>query len=102
MNILHTVNKSPFTYNTLRACLNICADSDGLLLLEDGVFGALISSPCAAELQALIHQGVSVFILEQDVKARGLEGKLIEGTQLSDYDKFVQLALDYRCVQSWY
>jgi tRNA 2-thiouridine synthesizing protein B len=102
MSTLHTVNKSPFTHNTLRSCLNICSDRDGILLLEDGVFGAITSSPCTAELQSLINRGVSVFVLEQDAKARGIEEKLVEGVQLTDYDKFVQLALDHRCVQSWY
>jgi tRNA 2-thiouridine synthesizing protein B len=102
MSTLHTVNKSPFTHNSLRSCLNVCSDSDGILLLEDGVFGAIPSSPCAAELQTLIGRGVPVFALEQDAKARGIEGKLAEGVQLTDYDKFVQLTIDHRCVQSWY
>lgn len=102
MSTLHTINKSPFTHNTLMSCLKICRENDGILLLEDGVFGAVKSSPCAAELQNLIRCGMSIFALAPDVKARGIEGKLMEGIQLTDYDNFVQLTLDHRCVQSWY
>lgn len=102
MGILHTINKSPFAYNTFNSCLQVCTNNDGILLLEDGVFGAIQSAPCAKELQSAINNGTPVFALESDVNARGLQEKLTEGIQVTDYDKFVQLTLHYSCVQSWY
>lgn len=76
--------------------------NDGILLLEDGVFGIIPSAPCAKSLQSLIKQGVTVYALIDDVKARGIEAKSAVNIQLIDYDKFVQLTIDYRRVQSWY
>lgn len=102
MSTLHTINKSPYSHNSLISCLKICAKNDGILLLEDGVFGALPSTPCAEELQTLIKQGVTIFALINDIKARGLERKLVQGIKLINYNEFVQLTLDHRCVQSWY
>jgi tRNA 2-thiouridine synthesizing protein B len=102
MSTFHTINKSPYVHNTLTSCIKICAECDGILLLEDGVFGATPSAPEADELQILIQRGVKVFALINDVKARGLEEKLAQNIKLIDYNTFVQLTLDHRCVQSWY
>jgi tRNA 2-thiouridine synthesizing protein B len=102
MSTLHTINKSPYSHNSLTSCLKVCAENDGILLLEDGVFGALSSTPCAQELQTLIKHGVMVFALINDIKARGLEGKLAQSIKAIDYNEFVQLTLDHRCIQSWY
>lgn len=102
MSTLHTINKSPFAHNTLFSCLKVCGERDGILLLEDGVFGAITSAPGADELQLLVQSGVKVFALINDVKARGLEEKLAPNIELVDYNTFVQLTLDHRCVQSWY
>jgi tRNA 2-thiouridine synthesizing protein B len=102
MSTLHTINKSPYSHNALSSCLKICTENDGILLLEDGVFGTLTSAPGAEELQALIKRGVKVFALINDIKARGLEEKLAQDIELIDYNKFVRLTLDHRCVQSWY
>jgi tRNA 2-thiouridine synthesizing protein B len=102
MSTLHTINKSPYTNNALTACLKICAGKDGVLLLEDGVFGATASSPNAAELQSLIQSGIKVFALINDLSARGLEEKLAAGIRPIDYNMFVQLTLDHQRVQSWY
>ena len=41
MSTLHTVNKSPFGNGTLLSCLNHCKPGDAVLLIEDGVYGAL-------------------------------------------------------------
>ena len=102
MSTLHTINKSPYAHHALSSCLKVCAENDGILLLEDGVFGTLISAPGAEELQALIKQGVKVFALANDSKARGLEDKLAQDIKLIDYSEFVQLTLNHRSVQSWY
>jgi tRNA 2-thiouridine synthesizing protein B len=102
MNTLHTINKSPFMNNTLNSCIKVCTCNDGILLIEDGVYGALTSSPCAKALEALAEAGTKVYALTEDVKARGLTEKIAPGIQLANYNAFVQLALDHRCVQSWY
>ena len=39
--MLHTVNKSPFEKNSLETCLRLAEDNSSILLIEDGVYGAL-------------------------------------------------------------
>ena len=102
MSTLHTINKSPYVHNSLSSCLKVCTENDGILLLEDGVFGILTSAPGAEELQILIKRGIKVFALINDIKARGLEEKVAQDIELIDYNEFVQLTLDHNCVQSWY
>ena len=102
MSTLHTINKSPFSHATLASCLQICGKQDGILLLEDGVFGGLSSAPCAEELFMMIGAGVKVYALRGDVSARGLNEKIHAAIQLTDYNGFVQLSIEHKCVQSWY
>jgi tRNA 2-thiouridine synthesizing protein B len=102
MSTLHTVNKSPFTYSTLTSCISVCSDADAILLLEDGVFGAMSTAPCAEQLQGLIKRGTKVYALDSDVKARGLQEKILSDILLTNYSEFVQLSIHHRCVQSWY
>lgn len=102
MSILHTINKSPFTHTTLASCLQVCNTQDGLLLLEDGVFGALTAAPCSEEISALIANGLKIYALASDVNARGLQEKIRSDIQLTDYKGFVQLSIKHNCTQSWY
>jgi tRNA 2-thiouridine synthesizing protein B len=102
MSTLHTINKSPFSHATLASCLQVCGKNDGILLLEDGVFGALTNAPCTTDLTALINAGVKVYALATDVNARGLHGKLRKDIAITDYTGFVQLSIDHSCIQSWY
>lgn len=102
MSTLHTINKSPFSHTTLASCLQVCGKEDGILLLEDGVFGALTSSPCAEELNTVIESGVKVYALNSDINARGLQEKIPTHIQLTDYNGFVQLSINHKCIQSWY
>lgn len=102
MSTLHTINKSPFSNTSLSSCIKICSKNDAILLLEDGVFGALTSAPDAEQLQQLIDSGTRIFAITDDVKARGLSNKLLPAIELVDYNSFVQLTIEHRCVQSWY
>lgn len=102
MTTLHTINKSPFEHNTLSSCLRVCIEGDGVLLIEDGVYGALDASPCAQELNSLRERGIPVFALEPDAQARGLARKLASHIKLMDYDGFVRLSTEHQTLQSWY
>ena len=44
MALLHTVNKSPFDKNSLSDCLRRATSGSTVLLIEDGVYGALSGS----------------------------------------------------------
>lgn len=99
MAILHTVNQSPFNRSTLSQCLERLSAEDSLLLLEDGVYGALSAQPYAQQMQA----AKQCYAIADDIHARGIHiDDLITGIELIDYDKFVQLTINNTLVQSWY
>lgn len=99
--MLHTVNKSPFEKNSLQTCLRLSKPGSSILLIEDGVYGALKGSEVATRLGEQMRDR-QVYVLGPDLKARGLEqDKLIDGIEVVDYDGFVRLAAEAPKVQSW-
>lgn len=99
--MLHTVNKSPFEKNSLQTCLRLSKPGSSILLIEDGVYGALKGSEVATRLGEQM-QDRQVYVLGPDLKARGLDqDKLIDGIEVVDYDGFVKLAAEAPKVQSW-
>ncbi|MFT5117080.1 MAG: tRNA 2-thiouridine synthesizing protein B [Kiritimatiellia bacterium] len=97
--VLHSVNKSPFSSTLLKQCLDRLSESDGLILLEDGVYGALLTHPHAQQLQSLN----ACYAIKRDLVARGLESEaLLANITLIDYEEFVALCVDYELTHSWY
>jgi len=98
--MLHTVNKSPFEKNSLNSCLNCAAEGSTILLIEDGVYGALKGSSIADKVQAAMGK-VTVCALGPDLAARGIADKVIDGIKVVDYAGFVALSVENDKVQAW-
>lgn len=98
--ILHTVNQSPLQTQTLQSCLRFIKPGSSLLLIENGVYGALANTPCSADIEIAMNS-ISVYALEPDLQARGITHKLLPGIKLADYNTFVDLAAEHSSVQSW-
>ena len=99
---LHTVNRSPFEHGTLASCLARVRPGSAVLLIEDGVLGALAASPSAARLAAAAAVGVEIFALGPDLDARGIEpGRLAPFVEVADYAGFVQLACRFARTVTW-
>ncbi len=99
--MLHTVNKSPFERNALDVCLQHAKTGSAVLLIEDGVYGALKDSATTEKVQSAMAK-FSLYALGPDLKARGVgEQQLIEGVTVVDYDGFVDLVTEYDKVQAW-
>lgn len=98
--ILHILNKSPFSSTLLQQCLDRCHTTDAaIILLEDGVYCALANHQYAEKLRQVQH----CYAIKNDVLARGLEADaLLPHITLVDYEQFVALTIDYRLNQSWY
>lgn len=98
-HLLHTVNKSPFSHNALKSCLDRVQSGDSVLLLEDGVYGALISQPWAMQM----NPSAQYYAIAADIEARGLDQeKLLSHITLIGYDKFVDLSIQHSSTHSWY
>lgn len=99
--MLHTVNKSPFEKTSLESCLRVARDGSAVLLIEDAVYAAANSTAVENQMREAMER-LSLYALEPDVKARGLDAdKLIEGIALVDYAGFVDLTVAHDNVQSW-
>ena len=99
--ILHTVNKSPFERNTLESCMRLVNDGSGVLLLEDGVYGA-VKGTAIADIISSRMTDIKFYVLGPDVQARGMsETPLIDGIEVVDYKGFVDLVAKYDATQAW-
>jgi len=101
MAVLHTVNKSPFERNALESCLKFAAGGAAVLLIEDGVYGALRDTSAADKVQKALDS-LQLYVLGPDLRARGFdEERIIPGVKVVDYAGFVDLATEHDKVQAW-
>ncbi|NNK65370.1 MAG: sulfurtransferase complex subunit TusB [Rhodobacteraceae bacterium] len=100
MATLHTVNKSPFETGALLSCLNHCKPGDAVVLIEDGVYGALDASTVAEPVRVAATDA-AIFALDGDVKARGIAGRMMGEVEIVDYEGFVDLVVNYDRTQAW-
>ena len=102
MSTLHTVNKSPFERNSLDTCLSVTGTDATVLMIEDGVSGALQDTVASTRISDAMGKGVKFAVLGEDLNARGLSAdRVMDGISVVDYAGFVQLAADHDNVQSW-
>lgn len=101
MSMLHIVNKSPFERNTLASCVRLAKKGSSVLLIEDGIYGA-IKNTAQSDMVSGAMGDVQFHVLGEDLKARGIsEDKLIEGIKVVDYAGFVSLVSEHDNNQSW-
>jgi tRNA 2-thiouridine synthesizing protein B len=101
MAILHTINKSPFERRALVACLRVAQPGAGVLLIEDGVYAARHGTKVADTVAEAMHS-LSFYALGPDLQARGImPEQLVNGVTIVDYGGFVDLTIEYHCVQAW-
>ena len=101
MPVLHVVSGSPQGSQALAHCLPRIQEGDALLLSENGVYAALADSEGCRRLEASL--GLSVYVLTPDLEARGIGlEELCPGVQRVDYEGFVDLAVRYPIILSWF
>jgi tRNA 2-thiouridine synthesizing protein B len=98
--MLHIVNKSHTERNALTSCLRLAQDGSALLLTEDGIYAATQGAAAASGIAAAAGR-LKVHVLQPDVDARGMTGKLIDGVTAVDYAGFVDLVAEHSTNQSW-
>jgi tRNA 2-thiouridine synthesizing protein B len=98
--MLHIINRSPFQYTTLQSCLEYAQSGDVIVLIEDGVLGAVKGSLFSDRLlKALQH--LSIYVLEADLIARGLKENCLPGIHCINYEGFVDLTAFHSPIQTW-
>lgn len=95
--MLHTLMTSPFRCD-VAALLRLVADGDDVLLLQDGVIAALEGSPA---LEALLNAPISLYVLQEDVEARGLSAQISTNVVSVGYTDFVALVVKNPQQMTW-
>jgi len=98
--MLHTVNKSPLERNSFESCLRHATEGAAILLIEDGVYGAMKGTTFTPQLEQALRR-LRIYALAADVDARGIRDKMIDGVTLVDYAGFVDLAVQYSPAMAW-
>ncbi|MEM0952691.1 MAG: sulfurtransferase complex subunit TusB [Pseudomonadota bacterium] len=94
--VLHTVNQNS---NLLDDCLTVAAPGDSLLLLQNGVYALQTRQD---ELQTASTSGIALYVLSDDLKARGLSSAGDDTIQSADYEDFVDLVVAADRVIAWH
>ena len=101
MSQLHTVNKSPLDRNALESAVGHATKGSAVLLIEDGIYGAMKGTAKSALITDAIGD-ISFYVMGPDLKARGIdESKVIDGIKVVDYKGFVDLVAEHDVTQSW-
>ena len=99
--MLHTINKSPFEKNTLETCLRLADDGASILYIEDGVYSVVKNTKFEELISDKIPK-IKMYVLEPDLKARGLDkNSLITNIEIIDYKGFVKLVAENEKIQNW-
>jgi sulfur relay protein TusB/DsrH len=96
---LHTLNKSGNS-ELVRLCIAALDSHDCLLLIEDGVFIALDMKNNVALLSDL-PQTINLYVLSEDLAARGISAKIRSVFTSITYVDFVRLSLEKDKVINW-
>jgi len=87
--MLYTVNKSPFSVNSLSSVLRVAQAGSPVLLYEDGVYAAMPGARSATTVSAALADH-AIYALDADLEARGI-GTVIDGIRVIGFDGFVEL-----------
>jgi tRNA 2-thiouridine synthesizing protein B len=98
--MLHTVNKSPTERNALESCFKYLKKGSAVLLIEDGVYGALKGSTTTKMVEQTL-KNFPIYALYPDIEARGMQDRVIDGIKLVDYSGFVDLVAEHATIQAW-
>ena len=87
--MLYTVNKSPFSTNSLNSVLRIAQAGSPILLYEDGVYAVMPGARSASTVTTALAEH-PIYALDADLEARGIN-TVLDGIQVIGFDGFVEL-----------
>lgn len=95
--LLHILNRSPATSDAYRQALTAMGPEDRLLLIEDGVQGAM-----TALVEHFAEAAGRLYVLHDDLEARGLMPYLDAAVEVVDMAGFVTLTEQADQTLSWF
>lgn len=95
--MLHTLMQSPWQ-SDIHGRLALLSPGDDLLLLQDGVLAAVAEG---AWSQVLLDSPATVYVLEDDLIARGLVEQISTNIRKVDYNGFIELTIRHPQQLNW-
>ncbi len=89
--MLHTLSVSPW-HADIAAMLRLMEHGDDLVLLSDGVTAAIADGRF---LEILQSAPITLYVLQDDVDARGLAGQIADSVGRVSYTDFVRLTVKH-------
>ena len=96
--ILHQIFTSPFSSDELKHCSECSSPNDVILLLQDGVYA--LNHPL---LKLLLAQRNTIYVLKNDLSARGLicENEQLQQLKIINDQQWLALCVECNKVISW-
>lgn len=95
--MLHTLRHSPWQCD-IAGLMRMLQAGDDLLLIQDGVNAALGGS---RYLESLLSAPITVYVLEEDILARGLTAQISGSVVRVGYTDFVRLTVKHSAQMAW-
>ena len=95
--MLHTLRHSPWQCD-IAGLLRMLQSGDDLLLIQDGVSAALEGG---RYLESLLAAPITVYVLEEDICARGLAAQISASVVRVGYTDFVRLTVKHSAQMAW-
>jgi tRNA 2-thiouridine synthesizing protein B len=96
--VLHIVKSSPYRDQALTLCLNYIDQDSVIVLISDAVLAGVDKSEWATRLFTGNHV---VYLLSDDVHARGLGDKLHPSAVMIEMNKLVSLSVEHVTQMTW-
>lgn len=97
--MLHLVNKSPYDSTGLDSASKYAQKGSGILLFEDGVYAAMTGAAFEGRIKEIMGDH-DVYALKEDLDARGIADRVVDGVKEITYADFVEL-VEQNKVASW-
>lgn len=95
--MIYTVSRSPYQRD-LYYLMELVTPKDDILFLQDGVTAVIQDSII---FNNLLSQSKNLFVLTNDLSARGLTKKISDIVTLIDYSGFVELTVKHHNHFAW-
>ncbi|QCI19044.1 sulfurtransferase complex subunit TusB [Buchnera aphidicola] len=95
--MLHTLIQSPYSSN-ISLLIKILKKTDDFLALQDGVLIALTDN---IFLDSIISSSANLYLIKEDVYARGIINNISHNFILVSYIHFVSLTLKNKTQMTW-
>ena len=97
--MLHLVNKSPSDSTAFESASKYAQKGSGILLFEDGVYAAMAGTAYEGKIKEIMGDH-DVYALKEDLTARGIADRVIDGVKEITYPDFVDL-VEQNKIASW-